>query len=206
MDSYLSNFIINILLMAFAIISVIELLYDKSYKGSIFRKINKRGWFLILIALLSIGFNFYKDWEAEIRQAASDKAKHESDLLFQKSQSDILKIQIATKDTIINKVDSTYVRSIKASNEALAKYNLKITDSLHSVVSKLKLDAAKPQFLVAPFEKGKRPVFLTKDKDKNMFNIQFISKGGTSYNIILSCYLTISRTLVTEKKHKIVHR
>lgn len=98
-------------------------------------------------------------------------------------------MQISVKDSIIKEVKSTYSNSIKASNEALAEYNLKITDSLNAVVNKLKLDATNPQLLLAPLEKGRQSVFLTKDENKNMLNIQFISKGGTSYHILLYCYL-----------------
>jgi hypothetical protein len=179
--------------MVFAIVSVIELIYDKTIKGSIFGRISKRGWYLVISAVLSIGFNLYRDWQADTKQEETDKAKAISDSLLQSSQTKILLLQISTKDTIIKKVDSTYAKSIKASNEALAKYNLKITDSLHSVVSKLKLDAAKPQILIAPLEKGRSPAFLTKDNDKNRFNIQFISKGGTCYHISLYCYLLKDR-------------
>ncbi|MCK9209952.1 MAG: hypothetical protein M0P61_03850 [Ignavibacteriaceae bacterium] len=175
--------------MVFAILSVIELIYDNSIKGSFFKKIKSRGWLLVIIALLSVVFNLYKDWRADIKQAMADNAKMKSDSLLRTKQIEILLLQNSTKETIIKKVDSSYVKSIRASNDALAKYNLKITDSLHSVVSKLKLDAAKPQILLAPLEKGKRPAFLTKDNDQNRFNIQFISKGGTSYNISLHCYL-----------------
>ena len=130
--------------MVFAIISVIELIIDKNRTGPFIRKINKWGWYLISIAILSIIFNLYKDFEADSKQKASEKAKENSDSLLQAKQLEILMLQNSTKDSIIKKVDSTYVKSIKASNEALAKYNLEITDSLHSVVSTLKLESAKP--------------------------------------------------------------
>lgn len=174
--------------MAFAIISVIELIYDSSIKGSFLKKIKTRGWFLIIIALLSVVFNVYKDWKADIKQNISENAKLKSDSLLRIKQTEILLLQNSTKDTIIKKVDSTYVKSIKASNEALAKYNLKVTDSLHSVISKLKLDASNPQILIAPLEKGKHPAFLVKENNKDLLKIQFISKGGTCYRIKIDCF------------------
>jgi hypothetical protein len=175
--------------MAFAIFSVTELIYDKSIKGSFLRKIRTRGRWLIMFALLSIGFNFYRDWKSEGRQDESNKAKAKVDSLLQDSQTKILQLQASVKDTIIKEVKNTYSNSIKASNEALAKYNLIITDSLHSVVSKLKLDASNPQLIVSPLEKGSQPVFISKENDKNILNIQFVSKGGTSNHVTLKCYI-----------------
>ena len=119
--------------MIFAIITVAELIYDKTVVGHFYKKVKKRGWLLIFIALFSIIFNLYKDRKADIKQEASEKSKAKSDSLLQATQNEILQLQIATKDTIIKKVDSTYIKSITASNEALAKYNLTITDSFHSV-------------------------------------------------------------------------
>jgi hypothetical protein len=183
------NLIINVLLMAFAIFSVIELIYSKSTSGSFLHRISKRGWLLIIFAALSILFNLFKDLDSSRKQAKSEQEKAKANSMLQASQSKILELQISTKDSIIKAVNNTYTNSIKASNEALAKYNLNITDSLHAVVSKLKLDAVHPQLSVAPFDVGKQPVFLTKDKDQNIFNIQFVSSGGTCYKIILDYYI-----------------
>lgn len=181
------NFVVNLLLMAFAIFSVLELIYDKSKEGHLLKKIRRGGWTLIIIALLSVVFNLYKDSRSEHKQMISDKARAKSDSLFHVSQIEIANFQISTKDSIIKKVDETYTNSIKASNEALAKYNLKITDSLHSVISKLKLNALNPQLSIAPVGGGYHPAFL--DKDRSKLNIQFISSGGTSYQIFVYCFL-----------------
>jgi hypothetical protein len=192
MADYSLNLLINIFLMAFAVFSVTELIYDKSLKGSFLHKIKNRGLLLILCALLSIGFNFYRDWKSDCKQEESNKAKAKVDSELQASQKEILKLQISFKDLIVQKVESTYTNSIKASNDALAKYNLKVTDSMHAVVSRLKLNAINPQLLIAPLEVGKQSAFL--NKERNKFNIQFISKGGTSYHILLHCYLILEQT------------
>jgi hypothetical protein len=139
--------------------------------------------------LLSVAFNLFRDWKADSRQETSDKARGRVDSLFQDSQTKMLQLQLSTKDSIIKRVENTYTSSIKASNEALARYNLQITDSLHAVVSSLKLNAANPQLLIAPLEPGKQPAFITKENGINKFSIQLISKGSTSYHILLSCYL-----------------
>lgn len=175
--------------MAIAIFSVVELIYDKSKKGCFLHKIRKRGWLLIFCALLIVAFNFYKDWMSDRKQEKSDKAKTKADSSLRASQKEIFQLQLSTKNSIIKKVDSTYTNSIKASNEALAKYNLTITDSLHSVISKLKLDAVNPQLMLAPLQVGKQPVFIKKDNGKITLCVQFLSKGGTSYHIFLKCYL-----------------
>lgn len=182
----LLNFIVNVLLMTFAIFSVGELIYDKSKEGHFINKIRRGGWFLIIIALLSVVFNFYKDFISEHRQMMSDNAKAKSDSLFHASQIEIANLQVSTKDSIIKKVDETYIYSIKASNEALAKYNLEITDSLHSVINKLKLNTLRPQLRLAPLEKGYQSVFL--NKERTILNMQFKSNGGTSYNIKMYYY------------------
>jgi len=178
--------------MVFAIISVLELIYDKGNPGYFWRKINPRGWILILVAIVSIGFNYLKDRKSEKEQEISDKAKSKSDSLFLAAQYELKQFQILSKDLIIKKVDSTYINSIKATNEALAKYNLKFIDSLHAVVSKLKLNAVNPQLTLVPLEKDRHPsAFIQKNEEGNKLLIQFVSYGGTSYNILLTCYLIL---------------
>ena len=187
MEDYYINLIVNFLLMVFGVISVGELLYDKSVTGNRFSKIRLRGWYLVLCALLSVAFNFYRDWNADAREKASGQAKARVDSMFQQSQSEILRLQLSTKDSIINSVQNAYATSIKASNEALARYNIRITDSMHSVVSTLKLNAANPQLLLAPLEPGKQPAFVQTVDGRKRFSVQFITKGGTSYHIDLTC-------------------
>lgn len=181
--------------MGMAIISILELIYDKSRKGNLLKKLNNRGRSIILIALFSILFNFFRDYKADLKQVESDKENARKDSLFQSKQLEILELQNSTKETIIKKVDSTYIKSIKASNQALAKYNLVITDSLHSVIRSLELNPYKAQLSIAPVEKGNNPAFLTKDKDKNKLNIKFRSRDGTSYHINLKCYLLLKNKI-----------
>jgi hypothetical protein len=175
--------------MAFAIFSVLELIYDKSVPRSFLFKMKKRGWYLILFAVLSVGFNYYKDCRSETKQKESDKAKAEVDSSLKAYQKELFQLQLSTKDSIIKTIESTYSSSIRASNEALAKYNLVITDSLHAVVSRIEINAVNPQLLISPITDGKRPVFVKNEGAKNILYLQFISKGGTSYNISLFYYI-----------------
>lgn len=172
MPDYISNLIINFLLMAIAIISVFYGVYNKSVRNNLLLKIIKSIWVLISLAILSIGFNFYKDWRADSKQKESEK--------------EIKQLQESTKDSIIKAVNIANINSIKATNEALAKYNLKFIDSLNSVVSTIKLKASNPQLSLAPCEKGKQIAFL--NNEKNKLNIQFVSKEGTSCNVLIYCY------------------
>lgn len=188
MNNIFISFTINILLLIFAIFPLLDIIYERSDKKKHWQKITKKGWNLILLALLIVAFNFYKDFEGKKKQEASEQARHRVDSLFQSSQLKILQLQITSKDSIIKEVKNTYANSIKSSNEALAKYNLRITDSLHSVIDKLKLNAVTSQLLVAPLSKGTRSIYVTNVEGQNKLNIKFISKGGTSYHILLTCY------------------
>jgi len=177
------NLIINVLLMVIAIFSVKDLIFEKSLERNLINKIKKGGKFLIIVAILSIGFNFCKDWNSESKQIISDRKE-------EVANSTIVQLQLSMRDSIIKKVDETYEKSIKSSNEALAKYNMEITDSLNSVVSKLKINAINPQLSIAPCRKGYQPANIRKDENGNsVFYIDFVSTGGTSYNVLIKCYL-----------------
>ncbi|MFZ1281729.1 MAG: hypothetical protein WAR59_12890 [Ignavibacteriaceae bacterium] len=199
MEDFIVNLIVNVLLMGMAIISVKDLITNKSHKKNIFKRINKVGYFLIFIALVSILFNLYKDYNADTKQKLSDKNKSISDSLLQSKQLEMLLLQNSIKDTIINKVDSTYKNSIKSSNEALAKYNLVITDSLRAVINKLKLESSKPQLVMYALEQGYQPAFLSEKDSVDIFNIQFFSIGGTCYDIVYDCYLLEDNGVLLQK-------
>lgn len=189
MANYILNLLINIFLMIIAIYSVKDLIYKESENSNFLKNVNKNGWFLISIAILTIGFNFYKDYKSELENEYSENQRKIVDSLFQDSQNEILRLQLSAKNSIIEKVESTYVKSIMASNEALAKYNLQISDSLNSVISKLVIDNSNPQFLLQPQEKGKQPISIIDYKGEKGFRLQFTSIGGNCYNILLDIYI-----------------
>jgi hypothetical protein len=101
---------------------------------------------------------------------------------------------LATKDTVIHSVENAYANSINASNQALARYNLKITDSLHAVVSTLKLNAVHPQLFLAPVDQGKPPAFVASENGVSSLYIRLISKGGVCHHIELTCHLLATGT------------
>ena len=197
MSDDILNLIINVLLLAIAIYSIIDVIYEKNTEGSFFDKINVRGYILITCAVLVIVVNFFKDGrtEREIENYNTTKANIDSQLQrsqkeLQISQNKLNSIQSSTKDTILKMLDNTYVNSIKASNIALEEYNLQFVDSLHKVVDSIKPNTINPQLsLVPPQPRSVGPAYLDKIKNFDILKIQLISQGAISYNIILYSYL-----------------
>jgi hypothetical protein len=82
-------------------------------------------------------------------------------------------------------VDSSYAKSIKASNEALAKYNLVLIDSLKTVaINKSSL----AELSIAPKSPGDSPILVRTENNQRTLYIKFISSLGTSYNINLKVF------------------
>ena len=65
MSDDILNLIINVLLLAIAIYSILDVIYEKNTEGSFFQKINVRGYILITCAFLVIVVNFFKDGRTE---------------------------------------------------------------------------------------------------------------------------------------------
>lgn len=87
-------------------------------------------------------------------------------------------------------IDSSYNKSIKSSNEALAKYHLVIIDSLHTVASTINSKGLPtPQLSVAPFDNGKPCMYLSNEFNPPIFSIKFISPVATSNQINVNCYI-----------------
>ena len=154
MSDDILNLIINVLLLAIAIYSILDVIYEKNTEGSFFEKINVRGYILITCAFLVIVVNFFKDGrtEREIENYNTAKANIDSQLQrsqkeLQISQNKLYSLQSSTKDTILKMLDSTYVNSIKASNLALEEYNLQFVDSLHKVVDSIKPNTINPSIV-----------------------------------------------------------
>jgi len=89
------------------------------------------------------------------------------------------------------KLDSSYSKSIRASNQALAKYNLVLIDSLQTVSNKINIKSInKPQLALAAAELGTTaPIYISKDSVGNIIKIKFVSSNNTSYNITIEFYL-----------------
>src|SRR6185503_2522783 len=166
------NLIINVLLLAIAIYSILDVIYEKNTEGFFFQKINVRGYILITCAFLVIVVNFFKDGRTEREIENFNAARSNIDSQLQKtkkeleiSQNKLFALQSSTKDTILKMVDSSYINSIIASNMALEKYNLQIVDSLHKIVDSIKPNTITPQLSLATSQWGSGPAY--RDKIKN---------------------------------------
>lgn len=82
------------------------------------------------------------------------------------------------------KVDSSYAKSISASNEALAKYNLVLIDSMNKVTSKINLKTINlPQISLEANSSAGSPLYISQLNNEDYLNIKFVSSNNTSYNI-----------------------
>lgn len=88
-------------------------------------------------------------------------------------------------------IDSSYSKSITASNDALAKYNLRLVDSLKIVAEGMDGKNSNPLLKIPPFGDEERRIFMSGDTIK----IQFYSYYAISYNIEITCHLFNRNTL-----------
>lgn len=91
------------------------------------------------------------------------------------------------KIAIAKLLDSSYIKSVKASNGALAKYNLEIIDSLHQV----KLNPSSyGQLTVAPMAPPDTSTIQIREISGNQFlTFKLTSIGGNSYNVNFKYFL-----------------
>lgn len=101
--------------------------------------------------------------------------KRNSDSLYQERLQDAL--------------DSSYTRSIKSSNEALAKYNLVLIDSLNKVTNKINIKTFMPQLTIHPAEPGIIPISLLSENNRIHLDMKFKTANATSYRIKAACYI-----------------
>ena len=191
--------ILSLLLLIFQLFCVLIPIIDKR-KNSGKNEIKYSNWekALITFSILAFGLSIAvilvsqdsekeKENQADTYQIDLKNKLAERDSIHQRSDS----IQTYF---FIERLDSSYSKSIRASNEALAKYNLELVDSLNRVTNKINNKSInKPQFSVAPAEAGTTPpMHLTKEENENYLAVKFISTNNVSYNIkirfcILKC-------------------
>lgn len=93
------------------------------------------------------------------------------------------------------KLDSSYTKSIKASNEALAKYNLVLIDSLEKATQKINIKSQKkPQVAVRAPYLNNPSMYLSDKGNKKYLNVRFISADNKAYNITNSwCIISLDQ-------------
>jgi len=83
------NLIINVLLLAIAIYSILDVIYEKNTEGFFFQKINVRGYILITCAFLVIVVNFFKDGRTEREIENFNAARSNIDSQLQKTKKEL---------------------------------------------------------------------------------------------------------------------
>lgn len=143
--------------------------------------------FSILALICSLIIFFINEDKEEIRQKIESAYRDSLDIKL-KQRDEIHQIQDSTQSVFFaQRLDSSYEKSIKASNEALAKYNLILLDSLTTVTQKINLKGLKDaQFIIKPAAVGETsPVYFTTEGNTQSLRIKFQSYNNTCYNIEL---------------------
>ncbi len=121
-----------------------------------------------------------------------------------KNELSSLKAEIARRDSIyssekkiadstnqkkiMDALDSSYAKSIRESNNALAKYNLILVDSLNRVSNKINLKSSNAQLAVRASTKDEQPIYTFMNGNRKELRIKIESLNGTCYNPIINCY------------------
>ncbi len=184
------NMTITVLLFVFiavcqVITTLIPIIGKTSIENSEIFKTTNWGKSIIVFSLISLGlsiifFLYTKDEEDRSKRELITKLDDRDSIHHLREDS--LSVQFRKQ------IDSSYSKSIKASNEALAKYNIILIDSLNTVASTINIKSSKAQLSVASVINEKSPIYLT-DDDK--INIRIVSSEGTSYNINFNVYLCL---------------
>jgi hypothetical protein len=133
------NLIISLTLMLIAIGSVWKDVYKADPSIKFFRRFTRIGKILIITAAVFTFVNYFKDYNTERKVQRADFAKAKADSIaeasrkkldssedeLKASQKLLFQLQLSTKNEILKGVDSSYSKSIKASNEAF-ELDLKI--------------------------------------------------------------------------------
>lgn len=174
-----------IAMLTFADEIAIKIKYFRNLKSLLF-KIP----LLILGTFMIIWASIQKDNDSD-ELSKKEKQFHETEII---KLNDNYKGEMKTRDSlsekrIQNALDSSYAKSIKASNEALAKYNLMLTDSLHQVASLLNGKTSLAQLAIDAVVGDKPPIYTHKTNDGIELKFRYISANSTSYNVNINIYI-----------------
>lgn len=163
----------------------------------------------LLIALSIFGFAF----ALYLFMIASDQEDAKSAL--EKEYKKELNSKLAERDSIhlirdslrteyySNRIDSSYAKSISASNEALAKYNLVLIDSMNLVASKINIKSVLlPQLSLLPVNEQGAPIYTVMENNKKVLKVKLQTQNNVSYNIDLKVCLFEYNEQKTEFKIK----
>ena len=180
--------IITIIILAIQVFNVIISAINKKENESISGLTKAQIWLAI------IGFG------CGIAIFLLNEDKNELSQRLEKQYRDSLDIKLAQRDMkhqwqdsiqsifFVERLDSSYQKSIKSSNEALAKYNLILIDSLNTVTKKVNIKSIRePQLIVSPAANNTSPpIYLETDSNENYLAIKVESINNTSYKVKLN--------------------
>lgn len=196
-------FIVSILLLIFNTGNFLIPILNKKKEANGKQVYDAGDKLMIVFSVLALGLSVYAAIDAYYsdQSKAEREKKFQSDLDRQLKQRDSLhaindSIQRATyffKDSVSRKfysdrVDSSYERSITASNEALAKYNLVLVDSLNRVTDKVNIKAVNKPLLALPaVGEIQTPIgYYSLEDGDPFFIIRLKAKKNVCYNIKLA--------------------
>lgn len=157
MSNAVENVIGGLILALITIAPVYKDVFKKSSTGFPF-SVTKLGIVLIVASIFYIGFNFKKDYASDKKIEQADNAKNFADSVknnkdslltdlqhrmndtlqkMNELQKELKLLQLATKDTIKSKVESSAFAVIKASNRTIRQYNGLLQDSLSKLMNKI---------------------------------------------------------------------
>lgn len=163
------------------------------------KKYSKKDYALIALPILGLGISIFtlllNDENENTKEAERRKIEDAYNKKLEEKLSERDSLHSIKDSTLIEeynkRVDISYQNSIRNSNEALAKYNLILIDSLRKVESNINKSVVnKPQLTVAPADKiTGPPIYLeTRDNEKTI-NVKLLSQNNTSYNINIKYFL-----------------
>jgi len=161
------------------------------------------GYFFIVVTLCFVWVNYSRDKNNAMKLAQSqnskaivdDKLQHSTDDLratsesLRVAQNKFSTLQISIKDTILNRVEASNLKIIKATNDGLEKYNLVFIDSLKSIKP-----VNKPQISFLAAGENSPEEYVSNEDGDDILNIKMKSINNIAFNIELKyCVLSNNR-------------
>jgi hypothetical protein len=144
-----------------------------------------KGWIFLCLGIMSLIFTaalYYK----------TDEDEKNKQNLFARTQAQRDNTHHVREDSMLKeyerKIDSSYTKSITASNKALADWNIVLVDSMRKVSNRNRVKAVSPQLSIAPVSTH-NPIFFSTLEGKSVLAVQFQSSNATSYLINLDCFI-----------------
>lgn len=151
----------------------------------------KLDYAIAIVSIVGFGAALYLTFTTKDKQDVKD--------LLEIKYQETLRKELNTRDSLHRitdssmvrenqkQVDSAYGKSITASNEALAKYNLILIDSMNTVSKKVNYKAlGEPQLALAGSNESGSPIYIDIKNGDSTINFKVISVNNIAYNISIA--------------------